>query len=65
VVFWVVSPYSVVIGYQSFRGLYCFLLQLLHPWRWRQHGSSECWYPTTTLRGTATQKTTNYIFTAM
>jgi len=26
------------------------------PWRWKQHGSSKRWYPTTTLRGVTTLK---------
>jgi len=30
----------------------------LQPWRWRQHGSPKRWYPTTTLHGVTTQKTT-------
>jgi len=32
---WVVTLYSVVVGYQRFEGTYCLLLPLLQPWRWR------------------------------
>jgi len=27
------------------------------PWRWRHHGTPKRWYPTTTLHGVTTQKT--------
>jgi len=44
VVFWVVTPCSVV-GYQYFRG-----------WRWRQHGPLKHWYPTTPQHGITIQR---------
>jgi len=39
-VFWVVTPCSVVVGYQCFRRRCCLHLQgeVTSPWRWRQHG---------------------------
>jgi len=40
-VFWIVTPYIVVVGYQRFRGPCC-----LHRW-----------YPTTSLRGFTTLNT--------
>jgi hypothetical protein len=46
-VFWVVTPWSVVAGYQRFR-------------RWRQRGLPKRWYPTTTLHGITTQTTTTW-----
>jgi hypothetical protein len=30
------------------------------PWRWRQHGPPKRWYPTTTLQGVTTQKTSTW-----
>jgi hypothetical protein len=30
------------------------------PWRWRQHGPPKRWYPTTTLHGVTTQKTSKH-----
>jgi hypothetical protein len=30
------------------------------PWRWRQHEPLKCWYPTTTLHGVTTQKTSTW-----
>jgi hypothetical protein len=44
-VFRVVTPCSAVVGYQRFRAL------------WRQHGPLKRWYPTTTLHGVTTPKT--------
>jgi len=35
------------------------------PWRWRHQGPSKHWYPTTTLHGVTTQKTSPWIFTVM
>jgi len=32
--FWIVTPRSVVVGCQRFRGPRC----LTSPWRWRYHG---------------------------
>jgi hypothetical protein len=46
-IFWVVTPHSVVAGYQLFRGSCC-----LHPHLKR-------WYPTTTLHGVTTQNNSN------
>jgi hypothetical protein len=34
------------------------------PWRWRQHGSLKCWYPTTKLHSATSQKTSSWIFAA-
>jgi hypothetical protein len=34
-------------------------------WRWRQHGPPKWWYPTTTLHGVTTQKTSTSIVTAV
>jgi hypothetical protein len=31
------------------------------PWRWRQHGPPNQWYPPTTLHGVATQKTSTWL----
>jgi hypothetical protein len=44
--FWVVTPYSVAVGYQRFG----------QPWRWRQPSRLKRWYPTTSLHSVATQK---------
>jgi hypothetical protein len=52
-VFWDVTPCSVVVGYQRFRGTFC----LDRHWRRRQHGPLKRWYPTTTLHGVTSQKT--------
>jgi len=46
-VFWVVTPCSEVVGYQRFRGPCCIHLQ----------GEVKRWYPTITLHGVTTQKT--------
>jgi len=35
----------------------------LCPWRWRQQGPPKLWYPTATLQGVTTQKTSTWIFT--
>jgi hypothetical protein len=43
-VFWVVTPCSVVVGYQHFGGPCCLHLQ------------EERWHPTTTLHGVIPQK---------
>jgi len=34
-------------------------------WRWRQHSPLERWYPTTTLHGVTTQKTTTCLLIAL
>jgi hypothetical protein len=34
-------------------------------WRWRHHGPLKHWYPTTTLHGVTTQKTSTWIFTTV
>jgi hypothetical protein len=47
-VFWIFVPYSVVVGYQYFKGLCCLSLQ----------GCSD-WYLITTPLGATTQKTMN------
>jgi hypothetical protein len=54
-VFWVVTPCSVVVGYQRFRGSCCRHL----------HGPLERWYPTTTLHGFTTQKTSTLNITSV
>jgi hypothetical protein len=38
---------------------------VVKPSRWKQHGPPICWYPTTTLKGATTQKTTNSTFTTV
>jgi hypothetical protein len=38
---------------------------LYQPWRWRQHGYLKGWYPTTTLHGVTTQKTSTWNITAV
>jgi hypothetical protein len=48
-VFWAMMLCSVAVGYQHFRGPCCLQLQ--------QHGPSICWYPTATLHGILTKKT--------
>jgi hypothetical protein len=50
-VFCVVTPCSVMVGYQRFRG---------QPWRWRQHGSPKRWYPTILQHGITTQETSSW-----
>jgi len=55
VVFWVATPYSVVFGYQHFRGPYCLHLQ---------HGPLKCWYPSTSLHVVTTQKTSTYKYSS-
>jgi hypothetical protein len=39
------------------------MLSLYTPWRWKYHESLKCLYPTTTLHGVTTQKTSTWIFT--
>jgi len=46
--FWVVTQCSFVVGYQSFRCTCCLYFQ---------HGPLKRWYPTTTVHGVTTQKT--------
>jgi hypothetical protein len=59
-VFWVVTPCSVVVGYQCFRRPCCLHLQSCGLWRrvvlWQDTNVSEV-HATTTLRGATTQKT--------
>jgi hypothetical protein len=57
-VFWIVTPCSVVVGYQNFRGQ-------SSPRRWRQHVPPKRWYPTTTLHGVTTQMTSTGNITAV
>jgi hypothetical protein len=52
-VFCVVTPCSVVVGYQSFTGSCCLHLQ---------GGPLKRWYPTTALHGVIIQKTFTWIF---
>jgi len=56
-VFWVVTSYCVVIGYQRFRGL-C-------SWRRRQHGPLKFWCPATALWVVRAQRTSTWIITAV
>jgi hypothetical protein len=49
-VYWVVTPRSVAVGYPRFRIPCCLVLQ-------GEEWTSENWYPTTTLHGVTTQKT--------
>jgi hypothetical protein len=54
-VFWVVTPCSVVVGYQRFGGPFCLHLQ----GEVEDGGSTilqKRWYPTTTLHGVTNQK---------
>jgi hypothetical protein len=37
----------------------------VQPWRWKQYVPPKRWYTTTILHGAETQKTTNFIFTAV
>jgi len=53
-VLWVVTPCSVVVGYQRFGGPWCLRLQ--GDWRCWQRGTPKCHYPTTTLHGVTTRK---------
>jgi len=53
-VFWLVTPCSVVVGYQRFRGPCCLHL---HP--------LKRWYPTTTLNGVTNQKTSTWNVTSV
>jgi hypothetical protein len=55
VVFWVVTPCSENLVASIFR----------MKWRWRQHGPPKRRYPTTTLLGVTTQKTSTWIFIAV
>jgi len=49
-VFWVMTSYSVVVGwYQRFKGPCC------------ENGPLQRWYPTTTLHGVTTQKTSTWL----
>jgi hypothetical protein len=60
VVFWIVMPCGVVVGYLSFGGPHCLHVQgegsTTSPWRRRQCDPPKCRYSTTTLRGATTQK---------
>jgi hypothetical protein len=51
-VFWVVMSVSIMLGCQCFRD---------SPWRWRQHRSPKRWYPTITLHGVTTERTSIWI----
>jgi len=51
--FWVVTPSSVVVRYQRFRGPFCF------------YGPLKRWYPTTTLHGVTIQKKRTWNITAV
>jgi hypothetical protein len=55
-VFWVVTPCSIVVGYQRFKCPYCLQIQCV---------PLKCWYPTTTPQGVTTQKTSIWNITAM
>jgi hypothetical protein len=50
-VFWVVMPFSVVVGYRR------------TGWRWRQQEPPKHCYPTMTLHGVTAQNTWTWIFT--
>jgi hypothetical protein len=50
-VFWVVTPCNVAVGYKDCRGPWCLCLQ---------SGPLKRWYPTTTLHGVTTQKTSTW-----
>jgi len=61
-IFWVVTPCSIVVGYQCFGGLFCLHLKgevngMGKGWRQRQQGPPKCWYIIATLHGITTQKT--------
>jgi len=49
-------PHSVVVGYQYYRGPCC-----LHHLG-EEQGPLEHWYPTATLHGITTQKTSTFTF---
>jgi hypothetical protein len=53
-VFWVVTPCTLVAGYQRFGLTYCFQLQT---WRCRQYVSPKRWYLPAHPQGVVTQKT--------
>jgi len=59
--FSVSTLYSYVAEYQRFRRT---LLPPSSWWRW-QHDCPELWYPTTSLHGVTTQKTTTWILIPM
>jgi len=43
-------------------GLHPLLYPLTSPWRWRQQGPQNRWYPTSSLHGVVTQKTMTWIY---
>jgi hypothetical protein len=49
-VFWIVTPCGIVVGYQRFGGPCCLHLQ-------GEMKAPKRWYPSTTLHGVTTQKT--------
>jgi len=66
VVFWVVMPCSVVVGYHCFGRPCCLHFKgedsFISLWNQRQHGPLKCLYPTTSLHYVTTQKTSTWIF---
>jgi hypothetical protein len=48
-VFLIMTPCGDVGGYQCIEGPCCLHLQA-SPWKWKQHSSPKCWYPTTLLQ---------------
>jgi hypothetical protein len=60
-VFWVMTPCSDVVGYKRFGGLCWFQLQGEMNWWWKQEGPPKHWYPTITIHGVTTQKTSTWV----
>jgi hypothetical protein len=63
-VFWVVTPRSVVVGYQTFAESCCLRLPepFTSPGSLRQQDPENCWCPTTTLHSLTTQNTLTSLF---
>jgi hypothetical protein len=76
-VFWVLTVYSLVCGYQrsgwraetsQFGGVRCTLhphIDSLQPWRWRRYVPPKRRWPAIMLRSVAAQRTTIRIYAAM
>jgi hypothetical protein len=59
-VFWVLTPCSVVLGYQRSEVHVVSIFRATSHWRWSQHSPLKRRYPTTTLHVITIQKTSTW-----